>query len=142
MCSVNLISIPEILQTVRTVAVLGIRSEKFASKPAFYVAEDLQRAGLKIIPVPIYELEVTSILGEPVFRRLVDISIPIDVVDVFRRPEDIPSHLDDIIAKRPRIVWFQSGIRNDDAASRLIEQGIHVIQDRCLMVDYRTVHQK
>jgi len=61
----------------------------------------------------------------------------IDLVDVFRRSEDIPAHLEDILAKRPAAVWFQSGIRNDEAAARLASAGIKVVQDRCLMVDHR-----
>jgi predicted CoA-binding protein len=58
-------------------------------------------------------------------------------VNVFRRPADIPAHLDDIIAKKPRSVWFQLGIRNDDAAEKLAETGIAVVQDKCLMVEHR-----
>ncbi len=126
-----------LLAQVRRVAVLGIKTEAQAHLPAFYVAQDLADAGLEIVPVPVYYPEVTSILGRVVYRRLVDIPGEIDLVDVFRRAEDIPQHLDDILAKRPRAVWFQQGIRNDAVAKVLAGAGITVVQDRCLMVDYR-----
>jgi len=78
---------------------------------------------------------VTEIFGKPVFRKLADIGRPIDMVNVFRRPSDIPPHVDDIIAAKPKSVWFQLGIRNDEAAQKLAEAGIKVVQDRCLMVE-------
>ena len=59
----------------------------------------------------------------------------VDLVDVFRRPKDLPAHLDDLLAARPRAVWFQSGIRNDEVAAELAQSGIDVVQDRCLMVE-------
>ena len=68
-------------------------------------------------------------------RKLADIPGDVDMVNVFRRPRDIPAHLDDILAKRPRSVWFQLGIRNDEAAEQLARAGIDVVQDRCLMVE-------
>jgi len=92
-------------------------------------------AGFEVIPVPVYYPDVTTILGQPVYRRLVDVPGDIDLVNVFRRPEHVPPHLDDILAKRPRAVWMQLGIRNDDAAERLARAGIEVVQDRCLKVE-------
>ena len=86
-------------------------------------------------PVPVYYPEVTEILGERVYRRLVDVPGDIDIVNVFRRPEHVPPHVDDIIAKHPRAVWMQLGIRNDEAAERLARAGIDVVQDRCLKVE-------
>lgn len=127
--------IRRVLQATRRIAVLGIKTE--GAQPAFYVAEYMQRAGLEIIPVPVYYPDLTEILGRPVFRRLADIPGPVDMVDVFRRPKDIPAHVDDILAKGPRSVWFQLGIRHDEAAERLARAGIDVIQDRCLMVDWQ-----
>jgi uncharacterized protein len=126
-----------LLGRTRRVAVLGIRSEKYADRPAFYVADYLAAAGLEVIPVPVYEPEVTHILGRPVYRSLTEVPGEIDLVDVFRRAEHIPGHLDDILAKRPQAVWFQLGIRNDDAAEQLARAGIQVVQNRCLMVDHR-----
>jgi hypothetical protein len=128
-------AIRALLRTIKTVAVLGIKTEEQAGQPAFYVPEYCQRAGLTIIPVPVYYPEVTKILGQPVYRRLVDIPGEVDLVNIFRRPHDVPSHLDDILARRPRAVWMQSGIRHAAVAERLAREGIDVVQDRCLMVD-------
>lgn len=126
-----------LVRGARRVAVLGIKTEQHSGQPAFFVPEYLAQAGVDVVPVPVYYPEVTHILERPVFRRLVDIPGDIDLVDVFRRPQDIDQHLDDILAKKPKAVWFQSGIRNDAAARRLAEAGIQVVQDRCLMVDHR-----
>lgn len=134
-------SLQALLRDLKRVAVLGIKTEQQATAPAFYVAKYLVDAGLEVIPVPVYYPEVTSILGRPVFRRLADIPGPIDLVDVFRRPGDIPQHLDDILAARPKAVWFQLGIRNDEAAECLAREGIKVVQDRCLMVDHRNLRK-
>lgn len=128
----------ELLRSVKRVAVLGIKTAA-TGQPAYYVAEYAQHAGLEIVPVPVYYPEVTEILGERVYRRVADIPGEIDLVDVFRRPGDIPAHLDDIIAKKPRAVWFQSGIRNDAAAEQLARAGIDVVQDQCLMVELRGI---
>ena len=129
--------IAEVIRDTKTIAVLGIKPESHSSQPAFYVSKYMQNAGYKIIPVPVYYPEVAEILGEKVYRKLVDIPDEIDMVNVFRRPQDIPQHVDDIIAKRPKSVWFQLGIVNDEAAERLAEAGIKVVQDKCLMVEHR-----
>jgi uncharacterized protein len=125
--------IARILEATKRVAVLGIKVE--AAQPAHYVPAYAQKAGMEIVPVPVYYPEATSILGEKVFRKVADIPGEVDMVNVFRRPRDITAHLDDIIAKKPRTVWFQLGIRNDEAAERLAKEGIDVVQDRCLMVE-------
>ena len=134
----DLEGLTHVLAATKRIAVLGIRGEQYRSRPAFYVPQYLASAGLEVIPVPVYDLHVDEILGQKVFRRLVDIPGELDVVDVFRRSEDIPSYLDDMLAKRPKVVWFQSGIRNDEVAETLARAGIKVIQDRCLMVDHRS----
>ncbi|MEX5217239.1 MAG: CoA-binding protein [Nitrospira sp.] len=133
----DLEGVRQLIATTKRVAVLGIRSEQYGSRPAFYVPQYLASAGLEVIPVPVYEPNVREILGQKVFRRLVDIPGELDLINVFRRDQDIPAHIDDILAKRPKAVWFQSGIRNDEAAERLARAGIKVVQDRCLMVDHR-----
>ena len=139
----NLINSPTqirdlILQT-RRIAVLGIKTEGQASKPAFYVAKYLDSAGFQVIPVPVYYPDVTEILGRRVYRRLIDIPEEVDLVDVFRRSQDIHGHVEDMLAKRPKAVWFQSGIRNQEVAEKLARAGIKVVQDRCLMVEHRLV---
>lgn len=127
----------ELLADTRRVAVLGIKTERQANQPAFYVPEYLASAGLEVIPVPVYYPEVTTILGQKVYRKLADVPGDIDLVDVFRRSEDVSQHIEDILMKKPRAVWLQSGIRNDEATRRLAEAGIKVVQDRCLMVEHR-----
>ena len=97
----------------------------------------MQSAGFKIIPVPVYYPNVTEILGEEVYRRVSDIPADIDMVNVFRRPQDIPPHLDDLLEKKPMSVWMQLGISNQGVAEELAKAGIKVVQDRCLMVDHR-----
>ncbi len=129
--------IRELLAQTRRIAVLGMKTEKQADKPAFYVPEYLALAGFEVIPVPVYYPEVMEILGSPVYRKLTDVPGEVDLVDVFRRPQDIDAHVEDILAKRPKAVWFQLGIRNDAAAEKLARAGIKVVQDRCLMVDHR-----
>ena len=127
-----------ILESTHRIAVLGIKPEH-TGQPAFYVPEYAQQAGYEIIPVPVYFPELTEVLGEPIHRKVADVPGEIDMVNVFRRPHDIPPHVDDILAKRPRSVWFQLGIRNDEAAERLAREGIDVVQDRCLLVELRKI---
>jgi predicted CoA-binding protein len=118
-----------ILQTKR-IAVLGIKTEAQADQPSVYVPRYLQDAGFEIVPVPVYYPDVTTILGNKVYRKLVDIPGPIDMVDVFRRSSDVTGHVDDVVAKHPASIWLQSGIRNDAAAEIFAKAGIKVVQDR------------
>jgi predicted CoA-binding protein len=124
-----------ILAETQRIAVLGIKLEP--GQPAHYVPEYAQQAGHQIVPVPVYYPEATEILGERVYRTVADVPGPVDMVNVFRRSRDVLPHVDDIIAKRPKSVWLQLGIRNDEAAERLAKAGIDVVQDRCLMVEMR-----
>ncbi len=129
--------IRELLAQTRRIAVLGIKTEKQADQPAYYVPEYLVSAGFEVIPVPVYYPEVKEILGRPVYRKLTDVPGQIDLLDIFRRPRDLEGHLEDILAKRPKAVWFQLGIRHDPMAEKLARAGIKVVQDRCLMVEHR-----
>jgi len=129
----------DILTQSRTIAVLGIKTEEQSDQASFYVPKYMQNAGYEVIPVPVYYPEASEILGRKVYRKLVDIPGPVDLVNVFRRPNDVPAHLDDILAKKPRAVWLQLGIRNDPVALKLAEAGIKVVQDRCIMVDHRAL---
>ena len=129
--------IAEILRGTRRVAVLGIKTEAQAGQAAFYVPEYLHNAGLDVVPVPVYYPDVTQILGKKVYRLVADVPGEIDLVNVFRRSQDVPPHVDDILEAKPKAVWMQSGIRHDEAARRLAEAGIKVVQDRCLMVEHR-----
>jgi predicted CoA-binding protein len=126
-----------LLRATTRVAVLGMKTEAQADQAGFYVAAYVAEHGAEVIPVPVYYPEATEILGKKVYRKVADVPGTVDLVDVFRKPSDIPAHLPDILAKRPRAVWFQLGIRNDAAAEELARAGIQVVQDRCLMVEWR-----
>lgn len=129
--------IRRIAAAAKRVAVLGIKTEKQADQPAYYVPEYLHEAGVEVVPVPVYYPDAKQILGAPVVRRVQDVAGEIDILDVFRRPDDLSQHLDDIVAKHPKVVWLQSGIRHLGFAQKLTEAGIDVVQDRCLMVEHR-----
>lgn len=129
--------IAELLRSTRTIAVLGIKTEAQGGQPAFYVAQYMKNAGFDVIPVPVYYPGVQRILGRGVYRTVADIPEDVDMVNVFRRSEDVAPHVEDILAKKPKSVWMQLGIRNDDAAERFARAGIKVVQNRCLMVDHR-----
>ena len=137
----NILTLPEeireLISQTKTIAVLGIKTEAQSSQPAFYVPRYMQQAGFRIIPVPVYYPQVTEILGEPVYRKLTDIPGDVDMVNVFRRSQDIPPHIEDIIRKKPHSVWLQLGIYHEAASEQLAAAGIKVVQDRCLMVDHR-----
>lgn len=129
--------ISAVLRDAKRIAVVGIKTADRGGQPAYYVPKYLQDAGYTIVPVPVYHPEATEILGAPVFRSVAEIPEPVDLVVLFRRSADVPPHVDDIIAARPSAVWMQSGIRNEDAARRLAEAGIRVVQDRCTMIEHR-----
>ena len=127
--------IRRVLEKTRRIAVLGIKIDP--EKPGHFVPEYAQRVGFEIVPVPVYYPEVTEILGEPVYRTVSAVPGDVDMVNVFRRSHDVPPHVPDILAKKPKSVWMQLGIRNDAAAEQLARAGIDVVQDRCLMVELR-----
>jgi uncharacterized protein len=126
----------EILTGSPTVAVLGLHVEP--EKAAYYVPEYLHDEGYRIIGVnPQYAGQ--EHFGEKVRATLAEIKERVDIVDVFRRPQDIPAHLEDILAMKPRphVVWFQLGIKNDEAAAVLEAAGITVVQNRCTLADHQ-----
>ena len=131
-------AITKLLEGVRRIAVLGIKTEAQADQPAFYVPQFLVEMDFDVVPVPVYYPEAKTILGRPVYRKLADVPPPrIDLVNVFRRSQDLAPHLDDILAANPRAVWLQQQIRDDAFAEKLAQAGITVVQDRCLMVELR-----
>lgn len=125
----------ELLRNTHRIAVLGIKPASASSKPAHDVPKFLQQQGYEIVPVPTYYPDVEEILGQKVYRTLAEIPGEIDIVDVFRKPDDIAGHVPDILAKHPKAVWFQLGIRNDTAAREIAAAGILVVQDRCLKIE-------
>ncbi len=129
-------AIAEILANTRRVAVLGIKTEAQAGQPSIEVPRYMLEQGFDVVPVPVYFPDVKSILGRPVVRRLADVSPPADMVNVFRRSQDVAAHLDDLLAARPAVVWMQLGISNESVAHSLAQAGIKVVQNRCLMVDH------
>jgi uncharacterized protein len=129
--------IRDLLAATKTIAVLGIKTEAQASAPAFYVPSYLLSAGFQVIPVPVYYPDVTQILGQKVYRKLLDVPGEIDLVNVFRRSQDVRPHLEELLAKKPKAVWLQSGIRDDAVAETLAQADIKVVQNRCLMVEHR-----
>jgi predicted CoA-binding protein len=125
-----------VLREARTVAVLGAKT--LPGQPAFYVPAYLQTRGYRVLPVnPVFAGRI--VLGEPVVPTLADLPGPVDVIEIFRRPEYLPGHAGEILALpwRPRAVWFQLGIRHDGAAGELARAGIDVVQDRCMMPEHR-----
>jgi len=125
-----------IFREMRTIAVLGAKGD--ADAPAYYVPTYLKARGYRILPVnPTRAGE--RILGESVVATLADLPGPVDAIEVFRRPEFLPGHVSEILRLpwKPAVVWFQLGIRHDDAAAELARAGIRVVQDRCMMPEHR-----
>jgi uncharacterized protein len=123
-----------ILRAARTIAVVGLSPKP--SRPSHFVAEYLQRAGYRIIPV---RPGAESILGEQTYPSLSAAAGavgPLDVIDIFRRSETIPELAEELLLVRPKLVWMQAGIRDDATAAKLEAAGILVVMDRCLMVDH------
>ena len=126
----------EIFRKSRTIAVLG--AKEGAREPAFHVPAYLAARGYRILPVN-PTLTERSLFGVPVAPALAELPEPVDVIEVFRRPEFLPGHAREILALpwRPDVVWFQLGIRHDGAAETLARAGIQVVQDRCMMPEHR-----
>lgn len=128
--------IAAVLHAARTIAVLGAHEQP--SKPAFYVPDYLRSQGYRVLPVnPV--LAGKTLWGQPVRSRLAEIGEPVDIVDVFRRPELLAGHLDDLLAMRPapKLVWLQLGIRDDRFAQAVLQAGIGVVQDRCTLAEHK-----
>ncbi len=116
------------------VAVLGCHPQP--SRPAHYVPAWLVAHGHTVVPVN-PRCAGTSLFGHTVVARLDEIQVPVDVVDVFRRSEDVPGHQDEILGMRPlpKVVWLQSGIEHDEVCARLRREGIDTVEDRCMLAD-------
>ncbi len=132
-------NVQEVLETAKTVAVVGVSANQ--EKPAHYVPEYLHQHGYRVIPVN-SSLAGQTLFDESVRGNLAEIRQPVDVVDMFRRAEHLDGHLEDILAMnpRPKLVWLQLGIRNDEFAVKLLEAGIEVVQDRCMLADHKNLH--
>ena len=132
----------ELLGETKRIAVLGIKPESHAGQPAYYVPKYMADAGYEIVPVPVYYPEVTEIMGKPVYRSLTAVPGEIDMVNMFRRSQDVHKHTIDILEKKPKSVWLQLGIWDDEVAEKLARAGIKVVQDLCLMVEHRSLMRR
>ena len=124
--------VAEILQHSRTIAVVGLSSKRF--RPSYGVAEYMQRAGYRIIPVNPEESEV---LGEKCYPDLDSVPEAIDIVDIFRRSEFVPEIVEAAIRKGAKAVWMQEGVTHEEAARRAVEAGLDVVMDRCILKEHR-----
>jgi predicted CoA-binding protein len=122
----------EILEQFKTIAVVGLSSNP--SRASYEVTEYMQSVGYKIIPVNPNETEV---LGEKSYARLEDVPEKIEIVDVFRRAEDVPPVVESAIRVGARVVWMQLGIENAEAAERARAAGLIVVEDACVLVEHR-----
>jgi predicted CoA-binding protein len=129
-----------VLKENRVIAVVGFHHD--STKPAYYVPEYMHRQGYTVIPVnPALAARGESHFGHRAVATLAEIGTPVDIVDIFRRSDRVPDHLDDILSMQPlpKVVWLQLGIRNDRVARELTARGIDVVQDRCLLADHRAL---
>ncbi len=124
-------TITKLLTEARTIAVVGLSSRP--DRPSHGVAEYLQSAGYRIIPVNPAETEV---LGERAYAKLEDVPEKIDVVDVFRRPEFVPEIVESAIRVGAKEVWMQEGVVNEPAAERARQAGLAVVMDRCMLKEH------
>ncbi|NUQ81235.1 MAG: CoA-binding protein [Bacteroidetes bacterium] len=122
-----------ILKTARTIAVLGVKPDP--DEVSNEIFRFLMDKGYQVVGVN-PRVAGTRIQGRPVYATLADIPHPVDIVDIFRAPAHLPGHVPDLLSMTPRppVVWFQQGIRNDAVAETLTREGIHVIQDYCILV--------
>jgi predicted CoA-binding protein len=124
--------IADLLRHSETIAVVGLSSNPF--RPSHEVASYLQSAGYTIIPVNPNESEV---LGQKCYARLEDVPVAIDIVDVFRRPDQVAPVADSAVAIHAKALWLQQGITNAVAAARAHSAGLLVVEDACLLVEHK-----
>jgi len=124
------------LDGVNSIAVIGLKPAE-TQAPAYYVPAYAQQAGFTIIPIPVYYPKMEAELGRKAYQSLGELPGPVDCVLLFRRPADIPRHLDEILTARPRLVWMQLGISHPEVAEVLAKAGIDVVQDHCLLVELK-----
>ena len=124
-------SIKEILETYKTIAVVGLSSQTW--RPSYSVSRYMQNAGYRIIPVNPHETEV---LGEKAYPSLDDVPESFEIVDIFRRPEYVPEVVEAAIRRNARVIWMQLGVSNEAAAARARSAGLEVVMDRCILQDH------
>ena len=124
--------IVDILSKYKTIAVVGLSSNPM--RPSHEVSEYMQRAGYRIIPVNPNETEV---LGERSYARLEDVPESVDVVNVFRRAEEVATVVESAIRVGAKVVWMQLGIANEEAAEKARAAGLAVVEDACILIEHR-----
>jgi len=124
--------IVDMLEKSRTIAVVGLSSKRF--RPSYGVAEYMQRAGYRIIPVNPHEAEV---LGEKSYPTLEAVPEHVDIVDIFRRPEFVPEIVEAAIQAGAGAIWMQEGVIHEAAAARAKAAGLEVVMDRCILKEHR-----
>ena len=124
--------VAQILRGGKTIAVVGLSSNPM--RASHEVAAYLKNAGYRIIPVNPNETEV---LGEKAYARLEDVPEPVDIVDVFRRAEEVPAVAGSAIKIKAKVLWMQLGIENAEAAEKARGAGLVVVEDSCLMVEHK-----
>ncbi|MBX6377176.1 MAG: CoA-binding protein [Clostridia bacterium] len=129
-------TLADILREARTVAVVGLSADP--DRPSHRVARYLQEQGYRIIPV---NPTVDAVLGEKSYPRVADIPDPVDVVDVFRRPDDVPAVVEEAIAIGTRTIWLQEGLVHEGAAQRARAAGVRFVMDRCMAKEHRRLRE-
>lgn len=127
----------DILTKYKNIAVVGLSSNP--ARPSYGVSEYMQSAGYLIIPVNPNE---TDVLGEPSHAKLEDVPQKIEIVDIFRCPEEVPAVVDSAIRAGAKVIWMQLGVANDAAAKKAQAAGITVVQDACLLIEHKKRRQK
>ena len=122
-----------ILRETRTIAMVGASPNW--NRPSYFAMRYLQRKGFRVIPVNPRALDA-PILGEQVYPDLASVPVPIDVVDVFRRPSEVPAIAHDAVRIGAKVLWLQLGIHSDEARRTAEAGGLTVIQDRCMKIEY------
>jgi len=122
--------IKQILSDSQTIAVVGLSEDP--SKVSYMVSEAMQQKGYRIIPV---NPKASSILGEQCYASLKDVPVPIDIVNVFRRPEHTPPIAQEAVEVGAKVLWLQLGISNEESATIATEGGVRIIMDRCIKVE-------
>lgn len=124
----------ELLRTTRVIAVVGLSSRRF--RASYGVSEYMQKAGYRIIPVNPQE---ESVLGEKAYPTLDDVPEPVDMVNIFRRPEFVPEIVEAAIRKGASSIWMQEGVVHEEAAQRAKQAGLDVVMDRCLLKEHSRI---
>ncbi len=125
-------TIPELLRTARTIAVVGLSNKRY--RPSYGVSQYMQSAGYRIIPV---NPEETEVLGEKCYARLEDVPEQIDIVNIFRRPEFVAEVVDAAIRIGAGAVWMQEGVVHEAAAEKARGAGLMVVMDLCILKEHR-----